>query len=123
MRRAKRERGGAALLEVLLAVAILGASGLAMIALSLDAGRAVQRASVSEADARGADEFLSRVALWDRADLDRHLGEHAQGAWRLAVIRTTPSLYRLVLRDSTGAHLLIATTVYRPAANWSAGSP
>lgn len=115
MRRTDHARAGVALLEVLVALVILGSAGLAMISLALHAGQAVRRAEVSEAEMRRASDFLMHVSLWERIDLDRHLGDHRQGEWRLEVTRPTEALYHLALRDSTGAHLVLAATLYRPA--------
>jgi type II secretory pathway pseudopilin PulG len=114
MSRADRPRQGVALLEVLVAITILGTAGLALVTLSIDASRTVERAAISEAGTERASDLFDHVAQWDRTDLDRHLGDHTQGPWRLEVQRTTSTLYSLRLRDSTGLHAIIATTLYRP---------
>ena len=58
------------------------------------------------------------MSLWPREDLDRRLGERAQGPWRLTITRPAPTLYVVSLADSAsggaaGAELL-TTTLYRP---------
>lgn len=116
MRRARTLRPGIVLLEVLVAMAILGTAGLAMLSLSMDAAGAVRRARDADSNSELASDFLSHVALWDQVDLDRHLGEHPQGEWRLDVERTSTALYQVTLRDSAGARVLMATTLYRPSA-------
>ena len=63
---------------------------------------------------RDASALLEAVALWPRADLDRHLGDRPQGAWRMQVDRPTPTLYVIVLADSTNRRELLRTTLYRP---------
>src|SRR6185437_13705902 len=60
--------------------------------------------------------LLEAVSLWPRADLDRHLGDRAEGRWDLRIDRPSPTLYTVVLRDSTTRSVLIATSIYRAAA-------
>jgi type II secretory pathway pseudopilin PulG len=102
------------LLEVLVALTILGIAGASITTLAVDAGRLVRHARQSEEDIRRASDLLDRVALWSREDLDRHLGDHAQGEWRMTVSRGATNLYLVELRDSTSATNLLTTVLYRP---------
>src|SRR6185437_15184452 len=97
MHRRNRRRGrppGMVLLEVLVAMTILAVGGAAIVSL--------------------ASAFLDAVALWPRADLDRHLGVRAEGAWHLVVERPLPTLYQVTLTDSAHDHDILSTTLYRP---------
>ena len=112
--RERRRRDGAALLEALVALVILATAGIAVTALAIESARVVQRAQATEAELRRADAFFTVVTLWPREDLDRHLGDHVQGPWRLRVGRLVPTLYTISLTDSLGARTLLRTALYRP---------
>lgn len=110
-------RRGAVLLEVIVALTILATGGAAMIALSSQSIDSLRRARAAEREMERASEFLDAVALWPRQDLDRHLGDRAQGSWRLIVERPLATLYTVALTDSTGARVLLATALYRAEEN------
>lgn len=115
MRRAdRRARAGAALLEALVALTILATAGVSFVTLAADSARTVERTRASEAELRRATVFMDAVALWPRADLDRHLGDRDEGAWQLRVDRPTRTLYVAALRDSAGRREILRTVLYRP---------
>ena len=116
MRNYRPARGGAALLEAIVAMAILGTAGIAALAMASEAARAVGRAREAEVELRAASAFLEAVALWTRDDLDRRLGDRPQGAWRLRIDRPEPMLYTIALSDTLGGGVLLATSLFRPAA-------
>ena len=103
------------LLEVLVALAILGMVGGAMAALAIDSGTAVRHARRTDDETRRASALLEAVSLWPREDLDRHLGTRPQGVWQLDVERATPTLYTVAVVDSSGRHELLHTALYRPS--------
>ena len=109
----RRKRRGAVLLEALVALVIMASAGATVAALAVENGEAVQRARSTEAEARRADAFFALVALWPRDDLDRHLGEHQQGPWRLRVERPSLTIYAITLTDSLGMRALLRTVLYR----------
>lgn len=113
----KRVRSGMTLLEVLVALAILGSAGLATIALATESWRAVRTARDADRSLREASAFFDAVALWPREDLDRHLGDRTQGPWRMRVDRLTPTLYVVTLADSSSGFTILETSLFRPEAS------
>lgn len=109
-----KARRGVALLEALVALVVLMTAGASVTALVVEASHAVEHAHEGELQNRRATRFFETITLWPREDLDRHLGEHGQGAWRLEVERSSPTLYVIVLKDSLGARALLRTVLYRP---------
>ena len=111
----RRAPRGAVLLEVIVALSILTTAGAALVAMTVDSMRAVSRARESDLQIRAANAFFNAVALWPREDLDRHLGDRRQGKWMMRVDRPRDDLYEITLADSTRRHVLLKTSVYRPA--------
>jgi type II secretory pathway pseudopilin PulG len=108
------DRRGAVLLEAIVAMAILAVAGTAAVTAVAQAADAVRRAEQADTEARRASAFFHAAALWTRADLDRRLGDRPQGPWRLEVQRPAQEVYDLTLRDSTGARVLLRTSLFRP---------
>lgn len=117
--RSRSSRSGAALLEVIVALTILTTAAASVVAFANNAARTVRHARETEAELRRASALLDAVALWPREDLDRHLGDRAEGPWRLHITRTTMTLYLVVITDSASAHELLRTAVYKPEQNAS----
>jgi len=107
-----RGESGAALLEAIVAVSILGASGVALAAQMQQTYEAVRRAGAAERGFLDASAFLDAVALWPREDLDRRLGDRRNGPWRLEITRSEQT-YGVTIRDSTGRQTLATTVFYR----------
>ena len=105
---------GAALLEVIVAVAILSTAGAAAVAMTSESARAVASARDADLRVREASAFLDAAALWPRADLDQRLGERPQGPWLLRIDRPDPELYTLALVDSASGEELLRTALFRP---------
>lgn len=110
----RTERRGVALLEVLVALAILGVMGSAFIEIAVQSAKVAQLARDEERRMSSASDFLEKVSLWERADLDRHLGDHPEGAWRLRLSRVSGDIYDVAVTDSTGGRMLLQTSIYRP---------
>jgi type II secretory pathway pseudopilin PulG len=110
----RRSRNGVALLEAIVALTILTVACLATAGMVRQGIDSVRRAEVAEADIRKASAFMDAIALWPRADLDRHLGNHAEGVWRLQIDRPAPTLYLVALTDSLSRRELVRTALYRP---------
>lgn len=114
-RKASRRRG-MVLLEAIVALTILAISATTMVSLAASSLGAVSRAARLDGETQRASALLDAVALWPRADLDRHLGDRPEGPWDLRVDRPAPTLYVIALRDTTSGALLLATSLYRPQA-------
>ncbi len=110
------KRRGMVLLEVIVALTILSVGVTAIVALAASSLNAVSRAEAADAETRKASALLEAVALWPRADLDRHLGDRAEGPWDLRIDRPAPTLYTVALRDTANHALLLATSLYRAEA-------
>ena len=108
-----RDETGAALLEAVVALVILGTTGAALATQVWQTLATVTRLQSAELRVVSASRFLEAVALWPRADLDRHLGNRPNGPWRLVVLRSGPTLYEVAVEDSTGGAVLVSTTIYR----------
>lgn len=106
-------RRGAALLEALVALAVLATVGSAAAWNATESLRAVVRMHERERSVRRASRLLTAVALWPRADLDRHLGTSVQGPWRMRVDRPLGTLYEVTLSDTASNVVLIRTSLYR----------
>jgi type II secretory pathway pseudopilin PulG len=109
----KRGQGGAVLLEVLVALAVLGTVASAAAWRTGEWLQTVRHVHDVEAEVRAGQALLSAVSLWPRDDLDRHLGGSAQGPWTLLVERATPDLYQVALRDTASRAILLRTALYR----------
>ncbi len=106
-------RSGAVLLEVIVAMTIFAIASVTTIARAAQVRRVVFLAQGREDHLNAASEFLDRVVLWPRADLDRHLGTHPQGEWLLEVQHPAFPLYTIVILDGETHQKLLDTVVYR----------
>ncbi|HET9292670.1 MAG TPA: hypothetical protein VFO06_00130 [Gemmatimonadales bacterium] len=111
----KGSREGMALLEVLVALAILFAAGAAAVGGVQAALAAERRSALLEAEATDAERLLTALSLLTRADLDLRLGVRNVGEWEVEVLRPEPALYRIALSRKGRAPALV-TLVHRPEA-------
>ena len=109
-----RANRGVALLEVLVAMAILSASGLALVGL-VSAGLGAERdARERERTLATEDRVLTALTLLKRDELDRRLGRHPLGEFVVDIERPERTLYRIALSPTSppGVEDLV-TVVYR----------
>lgn len=99
-------RAGAALLEAVVALLILSTACVSATAMAATFTRTATKAREVDGEVRRAGALMDAASLWTRDDLDRRLGERRQGAWRMRIDRPVPTLYTVVLADSTGVELL-----------------
>lgn len=117
-----RSEAGAGLLETVAAVTIVAFAGVAAVTAVGESMAAVRNAREADAELRAANAFMEAVALWPREDLERRLGDRPQGPWRLVIERPLPTLYTVMLTDSTGGRALLRTSLYRPEPIEDAGT-
>jgi len=107
---------GAALLEAIVALAIVSIAGLSILELVSASQRQRTRLDEYERLLTGADRVLTAMVLHTRQDLDRRLGTHAVAAFAVNVTRPEETLYRIAVGDSLVPEVeLLTTVVYREA--------
>jgi type II secretory pathway component PulJ len=111
----KRNRRGVALLEALIALAILGTAGLSVVAVVDATLRAQAMAVQRETTLATASRVLAAATLLTREEFDQRLGTRAVGEFVLDVQRPEKTLYRLGISEKAHpAAELLVTVVYRP---------
>ena len=114
MSRRAEGRRGAALLEVLVALAILTGTGVALIGALAEPIGVMRRAAQRERTLEAADRVLTAMVLLTRTDLDRRLGRREVGEFVTYVDRPEPTLYRIAIASGAEpAHELLVTVVHR----------
>lgn len=91
---ARAERG-VALLEVLIALAVLGAAALATVGALMQGAAAAGHSESTERRIEDESRLLSAVTLLTRDDLERRLGPRTAGAYSVEIARISPTLYRI----------------------------
>ncbi len=108
-----RERG-AALLEVLAAVLILGIAGLALVELVAGGARAAAAARLRETELADQERLLTAYTLLTRTDLDQRLGRREVGPYVVEVQRPERTLYRIGIARATAPEVEdLVTVVHR----------
>jgi len=102
------------LLEVLVALVILGTAGLSLVGL-LGAGlRGEQDARERERTLANEDRVLAVMTLLKRVDLDRRIGRHEVGEFVADVQRPERTLYRIAIAQTSSPQVEdLVTVVYR----------
>jgi type II secretory pathway pseudopilin PulG len=110
----RRAEAGVALLEVLVALAILATAGLALVTL-VAAGLRGERDAREREETLGAEErVLAAATLLKRGELDQRLGRHTVGEFLVEVQRPERNLYRLAVAQSRSPDVEdLVTVVYR----------
>lgn len=118
MRRVRRGKpSGVVLLEVIVALTILSFSIASTAAVAVASLDSVRRAEGDEDAVQRATALMTAVSMWPRADLDRHLGMHAEGDMLLRIDRPDATLYDVSIADSTGRTAMLHTMLYRSIAD------
>jgi len=102
-----------ALFEVIVALTIFSIAALSATVWVRQVVLTVEQAAHAADDARRASDYMDVIALWPREDLDRHLGERRQGIWLVQVRRPAPTIYDVMIFDSTGSRALVRTSLCR----------
>ena len=115
MPHASRGQRGAALLEAMIALAILATAGLGTVGLIAAGLRSERDAVDRERTVAAADRVLTASTLLLRAELDQRLGDRRVGELIVRVARPEPALYRIAVASVAHPEMeLLTTVVYRP---------
>jgi type II secretory pathway pseudopilin PulG len=106
-------RRGMVLLEVIIALTIFMIAGLSAVVWVRQTLLTVDHAQAAVEEMTAASDYLDRIALWPQEDLDRHLGARREGPWVAQIGRLTPTIYEVVIGDSSSAEPLLRTWLYR----------
>ena len=105
---------GMALLEVLVALAILSGAGLALLDPVTAGLRAERESRVRERVLAVEDRVLTALTLLTRTELDRRLGRHPIGELMADIQRPERTLYRIALAQQQSPEVEdLVTVVYR----------
>ena len=106
-------RRGVVLLEVLVALAVLGLAGLAFVEVAAQGLRILGYTQVIERRIADEDRLLAAYTLLDRLDLGRRTGVHHVGPYDVRVDRLDLALFRIAVGPA-GETADLTTVVYRP---------
>ena len=107
-------RRGVALLEALVALAILGTAGLALVTLESGALAAERDARARERTLAAEERVLAALTLLKRQELDRRLGRHPVGEFAVDIERPERTLYRIAIGPGDAPQVEdLMTVVYR----------
>jgi len=108
---------GIALLETLVALAILSGAGLALFELVTRGFQAEREARERERVLAVEDRVLTALTLLKRDELDRRLGRHPLGEWMVDIERPERTLYRIAVSQGELPQVEdLVTVVYRKEA-------
>jgi type II secretory pathway pseudopilin PulG len=102
-----------ALLEVLVALAVLGLAGLALVEVTAQGLRVLDQAQAVEHRMADQDRLLAAYTLLNRRDLGQRAGLHRVGPYAVRVDRLDFTLFRITVGPA-GEPADLATVVYRP---------
>src|SRR6266571_4509305 len=109
-----RSERGIALLEVLVALAVLSGAGLALLDLVTGGLRAERDARERERVLAVEERVLAALTLLKRDELDRRLGRHPIGELVVEIERPERTLYRIALSQEQSPQVEhLVTVVYR----------
>lgn len=108
---------GVALLEALVALAILGTAGLALVTLESAALGAERDARARERALAAEERVLAAMTLLRRDELDHRLGRHPVGEFLIDIQRPERTLYRIAIGPGNAVQVEdLVTVVYRAEA-------
>lgn len=106
---------GVLLLEVIVALILVGTTGLGMVAVLREAEGLDRRWRQHEEQLALAADLLTSLVLLDRRNLDRRIGRQEYGQLVASVQRPEPALYRLSVAPANSPDReLLVTVVFRP---------
>ena len=112
---ADRRRRGSSLLDVVIALVVLGLSGVALITLLGQTARSVRSVRTTEREIRRASDELGRFVAYDRAQLIAMLGRSRSHGWTIDVAQASPDVFDVSIANSDTTGAMLRTSIYRPA--------
>lgn len=112
--RRKRTRRGSAIIDALVAVTILGSSGVVLLGLLGQTAKTLRNARESERTMTGASEQLNWIAVQSRETLHAMLGRTTVHGWTFDVAAESATLFDVSIAESDTTRVLLRTTLYRP---------
>jgi prepilin-type N-terminal cleavage/methylation domain-containing protein len=110
-----RNERGVALLEVLVALAILATAGVSLVELVGAGLRSERDARRRETTLATEERLLAALTLLKRPELDQRIGRRDIGEFIVDVQRPEPTLYRIALLQQQSPTMEdLVTVVYRP---------
>ena len=105
---------GSALLDVVIALAVLGLSGVGLVTLLGQTAHSMRNVRTTERELRRASDELGRFVMYDRSHLIAMVGKSVSHGWIIDVAQAAPSLFDVSIAATPAALPLLRTTVYRP---------
>jgi len=100
------------LLEVLVALVLLGLINAAWVTLSIQSMHSAADSHSRELEVQSAARELGRMSIWSGEQFRARIGRTPQGSFLLTVSELAPSLYGVLLADMTGGAPLLRTAFY-----------
>jgi len=108
-----RRRQGAALIEAMLSLILLGTVGTSLLMLLGQTRETLRSAKASEAAMDSSSMALDRLVLCGRQGLTERVGWTTEVGLAVHIEQTSPFLFDVAVSRAAGAPPLLATTVYR----------
>jgi hypothetical protein len=105
---------GSALLDVIVALVVLGLSGIAMITVLGQTTHSMRSVRNTERQLRHASDELGRFVVYDRIQLTGMVGRSLSHGWSIEVRQAAPDLFDVSIAESDTSAALLRTTIYRP---------
>ena len=107
---------GHILLEVVVALLLLGTTGIVLLSAVAHSRHVAVRALEREEQVQASVHLMDAATLWTRQELDLRLGVHPQGPWMLDIERVGADIYRIALYETSALDATFVTFVSREAA-------
>jgi len=105
---------GTALLDVVIALVVLGLSGVAFVTLLGQTAHSMRNVRDTERLTRRASDELGRFVIYDRAQLIAMSGRSVSRGWLFTVSQVAPGLFDVAIASVDNSTPVLETTLYRP---------
>ena len=112
--RARQLRRGSALLDVVIALVVLGLSGTGLITLLGQTAHSMRTVRTTEREIRRASDEIGRFVTYDRSQLVAMVGRWRSRGWTIRVAQPSSDLFDVSIANSDSTGPLLHTTLYRP---------